>query len=124
MSGADVLAAEQRLVEAVLSRDQAGADAVLATDFAAIGHSGNGVDRATYLAIHFAPERNFTVFDTHEQVVTMIGTSALVTGKVTMVNANLPKNPPPARYSALYVPDAVGWRLRFWQETPITPDDF
>ncbi len=116
----EVLAVEAQLVRAVLSRDRESAERVLADDFVATGHAGNVVDRAAYLDIHFSPERRFVRFDTEDRQVATLGTTALVTGRVTMVNDKLDRNPPPARYSALYVPlDHEGWVLLHWQETPI-----
>ncbi len=117
-----VLAAEARLTQAVLSGARSLAEDVLAPDFVAIGHAGNLVDRHDYLDIHFAPERRFTQFETEGHEHFTAGEAVVVTGRVTMVNANLAHNPPPARYVAIYVLDAgETWRIRFWQETPIDP---
>jgi ketosteroid isomerase-like protein len=118
-----VLEVERRLARAVLDQDRAAAAAVLDREFVAIGHAGNAVTADEYLAIHFAPERRFTRFLTEDQQVVAVAGAAIVTGKVTMTNANLAQNPPSARYVSVYAPggQSAGWKLRVWQETPIDP---
>lgn len=116
---------ERRLAAAVLARDRPSAEAVLAPDFVATGHAGNTVNRTEYLDIHFAPERRFTRFDTTNQTIAAVAGATIITGTVTMINANLAQNRPPARYVALYAPAEDGvLQLRFWQETPISDAAF
>ena len=115
-----VLAVERKLAQAVLSGDRAAAEEVLDADFTAVGHAGNLVDRAVYLDIHFSPDRSFKRFATEDQQQCTVGDAVVVTGRVTMVNAKLTTNPPPARYVAIYAATDNGrWKLRYWQETPI-----
>jgi Domain of unknown function (DUF4440) len=117
-----VLRIERLLAEAVLSRDRNAAAAILDDKFLAIGHAGNVVDKRAYLDIHFSLDRRFTRFDTEQQDLVMITGTVVVTGTVTMMNAKLDRNPPPARYTAIYVPGPKDWLLRWWQETPIDPE--
>jgi hypothetical protein len=114
-----VLRIERLLAEAILSRDRNAAAAILDDDFCAIGHAGNSVDKRAYLDIHFSVDRQFTRFNIEDQHTVMVAGAMVVTGTVTMVNAKLDRNPPPARYTAIYAPASEGWLLRWWQETPI-----
>lgn len=122
-----VLATEQKLIDAVLSKDRARADAVLHPAFVATGHAGNFVDKTKYLDIHFAPERDFTVFETRDQLLLGADGAVVVSGWTTMTNAASSEAVAPKRYSAVYVPAAgsgSGWKILSWQETPILDEKY
>ena len=117
-----ILAAERRLIAAVLERDREALSDALAPDFTAIGHAGNIVDRDAYIAIHLADDADFTAFETAEQTLREIGDCVLVTGWTTMTNAASEVAVPPKHYAALWQHEGKAWRCAFWQETPIADD--
>ena len=115
-----ILAVERALIDAVLTKDRAGAEAVLADEFTATGHAGNFVDRKTYLDIHFTAEREFTEFTTRDQVLVQVADAVLVCGWTSITSAAASRSFGPKRYTALYAPTSGGvWKILYWQETPI-----
>ena len=121
----DVLAVQAALGAAVTSRDRAAADALIAEDFRAIGHTGNLVDKDTYLEIHFSPERDFTVFEGSDSTVLAIGAAHVLTGKFTIENALAEEQLPPSMITAVFADrSGNGLKIVSWQETTISKEGF
>lgn len=116
-----ILAVEAQLCRAVLEKNRVLAAQIMADDAVAIGHVGNVVDKKTYLDVHFAPERDFTVFAPSQQQVRLLGPdAAIVTGQISVVNSKATTPPsPPYRYLAAYARREGRWQIVAWQETPV-----
>jgi ketosteroid isomerase-like protein len=113
-----VVAAEDRLRAAELARDRRTMDAVITDDFVGHGYAGQAIGKQAYIDVHADPaagEGVFTRFDVDRDAVTIMGDVAVVRGRQD-VAAHVRLY---SRYVSLYRRQAGGWRLFFWQETPV-----
>lgn len=115
-------ALEREFFTAVKRRDQATVERIAAPDFEATGFNGRRVDVAGYVRVHFAPEHEFTQFDTHDVQTRVYGDAAVRTGLIDVEDVKSWRGVDHYRFTATWARQAGAWRLVAYQETTLAPD--
>jgi ketosteroid isomerase-like protein len=118
----DVLAAEQRFFNGLLSADVEALERVLTSDFLLIDVvSGSVIPRAALLAVVRSRQLRFDSLQLVESLVRLYGTTAVVTGHTEMTG-RFEEQPFAAssRYTHVFVLQDGRWHLASAQGTPIS----
>ena len=114
-----VVALMHDLGQAIIKRDHAQAERVLASDFRAVGWNARDVDREGYIKVHFAPEHNFIQFEPSNTQVQIYGEIALLFGVNLVHDANLGSDVDQQKFTAVASHRNGTWQLIAYQETQV-----
>jgi hypothetical protein len=112
-------AAEERLIAALMAKDEIALLATIAPDFVGISHAGRIVGRDGYLNVYLRPDLRFEQYQT--DATTQLGDSRTGrrVGTVTIRRTGEPGPVAPMSFLSHWRLHDGDWRLTAWQDTPV-----
>ena len=105
--------AERAWFDAMIAKDTAGLNRILAKSYVATGSDGSILNKADSIAKIESGDLKITSITTDETTVNVVGSSAIVSGKTVWNGQG------EARYTAMWTNLAGRWQIVSWQSTPI-----
>lgn len=108
---AELMALEARWNQAIVDKDLAALDEILAPDFVYIADDGSKLDKKSLLAVVERPQVRMDPLTTRDVSVRLYGSTAVVTGRfLQTLRAGDKHVTRDVAYTDVYVKDDKGWR--------------